>query len=505
MPEEGNNIAVIFYDQCNGFIHDGHALAQGNKDTSIIRPPLPLWDANRVFLSYNYNEYTTPMNIFHALRLDQTASPTVLCFTGSGGKTTAMFQAARSWLGNGLRNAVYLAATSHLGVWQIPLADHHIMIGGTSDIRIPDDGIVLFTGEIENDKTKPVNENFLNWIHVVSQHKNIPLLIEADGSRQKPLKAPAEHEPPIPGFADVVVHVSGLSALGEPLDDEHVHRAEIFFQLTGLAMGEIITPEILLKYLAHPQGALKNIPQSAKRIVLLNQADTPGLLSTAGKMARDLLNDFDAVIVGSLQQENLHLAECTAGIVLAAGTSSRYGQPKQLLDWNGKPFIRHVTETALRSGLDPVVVVTGYHHAEVESHLPDLPIKLIRNPGYAQGQASSIKAGLSALPHHVGAAIFLLADQPQIPVEVIHALTEQHASERQSILAPLVLEERRANPVLFDRITFPDLMQLQGDIGGRGIFDKHPVSYLPWHDDILLFDVDKPEDFEKLKRGAGNE
>ena len=84
-------------------------------------------------------------------------------------------------------------------------------------------------------------------------------------------------------------------------------------------------------------------------------------------------------------------------------------------------------------------------------------------------------------------------------MEVIRALVESHTQEMQSILAPLVLEERRANPVLFDRVTFPDLLQLTGDIGGRAIFDKHRVEYLPWHDDILLFDVDKPEDYQRLK------
>jgi molybdenum cofactor cytidylyltransferase len=98
----------------------------------------------------------------------------------------------------------------------------------------------------------------------------------------------------------------------------------------------------------------------------------------------------------------------------------------------------------------------------------------------------------------VGAAIFLLADQPQIPVEVIRALTEAHARSLPAILAPLVLEERRANPVLFDRIAFPDLMQLTGDIGGRAIFSKFKVEYIPWHDDILLLDVDRPEDYQRL-------
>ena len=65
-------------------------------------------------------------------------------------------------------------------------------------------------------------------------------------------------------------------------------------------------------------------------------------------------------------------------------------------------------------------------------------------------------------------------------------------------LAPLVLEERRANPVLFDKVTFPDLLKLEGDIGGRGIFSNYKVEYLPWHDDRLLFDVDKPEDYKRL-------
>jgi molybdenum cofactor cytidylyltransferase len=67
-----------------------------------------------------------------------------------------------------------------------------------------------------------------------------------------------------------------------------------------------------------------------------------------------------------------------------------------------------------------------------------------------------------------------------------------------AIVAPLILEERRGNPVLFDRVTFPDLLSLQGDVGGRAIFHKHKVEFLPWHDDALLLDVDTPEDYQRL-------
>ncbi len=437
------------------------------------------------------------MNLLKALRLDQEKDLSIISIVGAGGKTTALFQLARQLLE--LKPRVLVTATSHLGNWQTQFADHHIIVDEKSDIQLPFAGIILITGKIENERTTPISQKVLNWLREISKADKIPLLIEADGSRQRSLKAPADHEPPIPDFTEMVLHVSGLSALGKPLSDENVHRAEIFSQITGRGIGESITTQDLLKILTHPKGGLKNVPVNAKRVAVLNQADTPELQSIGGSLARELLNDYGAVIVCSIENNILHLIERTAGIILAAGTSSRYGQFKQLLDWKGKPFIRQVTETALQAGLEPVVVVTGFRHTDVASHLQDLPIRLIHNPDFELGQSTSIQAGIHSLPEHIGAAVFLLADQPQIPAEVIRALVETHAGERPSILAPLVLEERRANPVLFDCVTFPDLLNLTGDIGGRGIFDKHRVTYLPWHDDILIFDVDKPDDYERLK------
>ncbi|MBM4428391.1 MAG: putative selenium-dependent hydroxylase accessory protein YqeC [Chloroflexi bacterium] len=453
------------------------------------------------------------MNLLHALRLDQsTTMHPVISFVGAGGKTTALFQVARQ-LQSAKLQPLIVTATTHLGVWQIPLADHHIIAKDISDLQnFPQEGVVLVTGEIEGKRTQPVSEVVLDWLHEKSKQQNLPLLIEADGSRQKPLKAPAEHEPPIPEFSDIIIYVTGLSALGKPLDENHVQRAERFSQLSGVPLGAPITPQVILTALTHPQGGLKNIPPHARRIALLNQADSSELRSIGGSMAKLLLHHFDSVLLGSLQQpENIQTFEPVAGIILAAGAASRYGAPKQLLDWKGKPFVRHVAETALRSGLEPVMVVVGFHHADVESALQGLPVHIVHNSDYTQGQSTSIKAGVGELiwnSHNlggkppdaksIGAAVFLLADQPQIPVEVIRALVETHTRRLPAILAPLVLEEKRANPVLFDRITFPALMNLKGDVGGRAIFDKYKVEYIPWHDDILLFDVDKPADYQRL-------
>lgn len=441
------------------------------------------------------------MNLLRALRLDtiQESAP-ALSLVGAGGKTTALFQLARQYL-TAKYNRVFVTTSTHFGEWQISNADHHVIYKDIATLmaELKDrNGVILITGEIEANKTNPLEINTLNWLRERCKAWNIPLLIEADGARERSLKAPASHEPAIPAFSDAVIHVCGLSVIGKILNEEHVHRAGIFSKYANLAMDTPVTAASIVTMLSDSQAGLKNIPANARRVAFLNQADSPSLQSIGGGMAKSLLDTFDSVIVGSLKDQSFQTFERTAAIILAAGSSTRYGAPKQLLDWKGKPFVRHIAETTLQSGLWPVVVVTGAHHAEIESCLKELPVQVIQNGNYAQGQSTSIRTGVQTLLSNVGACIFLLADQPQIPAEVIRALVESHSRELQPILAPLVLEERRANPVLFDKITFPDLLKLEGDVGGRAIFSDHKVEFLPWHDDILLLDVDKPSDYKRL-------
>jgi molybdenum cofactor cytidylyltransferase len=458
------------------------------------------------------------MKLSQAIRLSN--SP-CLALVGSGGKSTALFQLAREL--NLSQGPVIVTTTTHLHVDQIKLADSHRMGEKRDDLTDFEKelrGVMLVTGPMDGDRTTGLNPDCLSFLYEVHERYHLPLLIEADGSRQRPLKAPSEHEPVIPEFVELVVEVAGLAGLGKPLTRRSVHRPEIFARLGSLNLGETITPEALVRVLTHARGGMKNIPQGSQRVALLNQADTPALQAQAGEIAEHLLPNFRTVISASLnpqliianQQPEIHaIYEAVAGVILAGGGSSRFGQPKPLLDWHGRPFVRVVAETAISAGLSPVVVVTGAHSERVETALSDLPVIIVRNPDWQNGQSTSIQAGLRYLAHASsprsagftgewqapGAVIFLLADQPQITPAVLHTLREEHSRTMAPIVAPLV-DGQRANPVLFDRITFPDLMALKGDVGGRAIFKIFPVDYLTWYDESLLFDVDTPGDYEKL-------
>jgi molybdenum cofactor cytidylyltransferase len=348
------------------------------------------------------------------------------------------------------------------------------------------------------------------WIQAKS--RRISLLVEADGARRLPLKAPANHEPVVPSWIHSVIVVAGLLGLGKPVTADWVHRLERFAALSGSAAGELVTVEALARLLKHPEGGLKGIPAGARRIALLNQADTEELKAAGQRLAGLLLPDFERVLIASLglavdeagrskpgpdfeQVSAVH--KPVAGVLLAGGGSQRLGRPKQLLPWRGEPLVRHSARAALEAGLEPLVVVTGASREAVEAALIGLPVILAYNEDWNQGQSTSVRAGVQALPATTGAVVFLLSDQPQVPPALIRALIAAHRETLSKIIAPEVAG-RRANPVLFDRSTFADLLLLSGDTGGRGIFSRYSPMHIPWYDDSLLLDVDTEEDYLKL-------
>ncbi len=448
------------------------------------------------------------MEILKALRITEL---TRLAFVGSGGKTTAMFQLAYQ-----IKPKVFVCASTHLGREQLSLANQHFFYDRPGQYQVSDfqdmTGVILFTGPlVENgERTDGLKPDILLELKSIADALNIPLLIEADGSRRLPLKAPAEHEPAIPVWVNTIVVVMGLSALGKPLNSQWVHRKEIFSNLTGLQPDEEIKINNLLDLLVHPQGGLKNIPSGARKIALFNQADTSILQASVGTIIPKLLDVFDAGLVSSLQASPLTsepepgstapiyaVYEPVAAIILAAGGANRYGGVKLVLPWRGKPLIRHVAENAIQAGVSKLIVVLGSTINPIQEALSDLPVEFVLNTDWDQGQSTSLKRGLNALSDHFGAAIFLLGDQPQIPSSLLVSLIESHRHSLAPITAPLV-NGKRSNPVIFDRSTFSNLQELQGDTGGRAIFSKYQLEWVNWNDDRILLDIDTPQDYQRL-------
>jgi len=196
----------------------------------------------------------------------------------------------------------------------------------------------------------------------------------------------------------------------------------------------------------------------------------------------------------SLDEEN---KTRVAGIILAAGESSRFGKPKAFLDWFGEPFIRVVTRTAILAGLSPVVVVGGAEIEAIQTTLVDLPVFTIHNPNWQEGMSSSLRWAIQVLPENVNGGIFFLVDQPQIPVELIKSMIEKHTLTQADYVAPIV-NGSQGNPVLFDRRTFPELIKIKGDRGGRSVFHLFTPAYVQWDDKRILLDVDLPEDYPML-------
>lgn len=186
-------------------------------------------------------------------------------------------------------------------------------------------------------------------------------------------------------------------------------------------------------------------------------------------------------------------------IVLAAGTSSRFGDENKLLaEIEGEPVVRHAATTALASPVDEVAVVVGHEACAVREALSGLDVDFVTNDDYAQGQSTSVRAGVAAArERNWDAAIFALGDMPDVSADSIERLVRASAADRATILAA-AYDRTRGNPTLFDAIHFDALATIEGDTGGRElIVGSGDAALVPTGDPGVVRDIDRPDDVDR--------
>ncbi len=187
-----------------------------------------------------------------------------------------------------------------------------------------------------------------------------------------------------------------------------------------------------------------------------------------------------------------------AGVVLAAGSSTRMGRNKLFFELDGQTLLRRVVRRALRAGLDPIVVVVGHEAERARAELADLPCTPVDNPDHALGINRSLRTGISHVPERARAAVVMLADMPFVTSDMVAGLVARY---REST-SPLVISaygDVNAPPMLYDRALFSELRQMSGEGCGRQVVrrHRHEAVALSWPE-AALQDIDVPEDYERV-------
>ena len=232
----------------------------------------------------------------------------VVAFVGGGGKTTAMFRLAREIVDHG-GSAITTTTTRIFGA-QIALAPAHVLAADATrdnvSAALAVHRHVLVIGETDRGTGKADGVSLDLFRRLRAWFPDACVINEADGSRMRPFKAPAEHEPVIPNETTLVVPVVGADIFGTPLDADHVHRPEIVSALSGAPLGTPITPEIVARVLAHPEGGRKGVPASARVVVVINKVESLADRAPAIETAEILLHEpaIESVVLATLRGDN---------------------------------------------------------------------------------------------------------------------------------------------------------------------------------------------------------
>ncbi|MEG4984775.1 nucleotidyltransferase family protein [Microcoleus sp. BR0-C5] len=187
-------------------------------------------------------------------------------------------------------------------------------------------------------------------------------------------------------------------------------------------------------------------------------------------------------------------------IILAAGSATRMGRPKQLLSYQGRSLILHAVEVALASLCQPIIVVLGAYAEQIKPELMPKAVQVVENSQWQEGMSSSIRAGISMLlktHSKLDAVIISLADQPLVSPQIFNQLIQSY-QETQKVIIASKYNETTGVPALFSNALFPELMQLEGDKGAKALIKKYIDTGLILLIPEAAIDIDTPDDYKQL-------
>jgi molybdenum cofactor cytidylyltransferase len=189
-------------------------------------------------------------------------------------------------------------------------------------------------------------------------------------------------------------------------------------------------------------------------------------------------------------------------ILLAAGGSSRMGQPKQQLPFKEGSLLQHATQVAIDSGCKPIIVVVGAASDETSKSLSSFPVQVVENQDWSSGMASSIKAGLKTLLElsaEIDGVILMVCDQPYVTPHLLRKMKREWQNSGKGMVA-CSYANTLGTPALFARDYFHDLLALNGQEGAKKILVayKNFISLIPFP--LGQVDIDTPEDYQNLEQ-----
>lgn len=430
----------------------------------------------------------------------------LVAVVGGGGKTSLLFALAAA-----LPGRIVVTTTTRIFAAQMSLAPAVCFEADLSQLakQLDASRVCLVVGDVSGDKAIGVDPDLPT--RLLGRPDVDTVLVEADGSRMRPIKAPADHEPVIPDGTTLLIPVAGLDALEKPFG-QSAHRPERVARLLQLPPdyspnNHRLTPSEMADVLTSAEGGLKGMPHSARAVLFLNKAESAERRDAAGDVARRalLIPQIERVVAGALQSPDTVQAvyRRLTAIVLAAGEASRMGTNKLTLPWGTSTVLGQTLAVLQEAGLRDILVVTGHEAARATAIAHNADVPSIHNPDFRQGMLSSVQAGVRTLPAHCDAALIVLGDQPMVASSTVASLIEAWQGHDNGLVAP-VHDQRRGNPVLIGRRHFDELLALPAGAAPRDLLQRHTADLMlvPVDDPAIHRDLDRPEDYSRWVPGA---